>query len=304
MVDMQTTHHLPDLDLLRCFQCLHDERHLTRAARRAGLSQPAMSRALGRLREVFSDPLFVRTRHGMSPTPRADQLAPGVRAVLEATVALVQPATFDPARLVRTFAIGTSDFFDVDLIPRLVGRLAEVAPKVSIATRPLTDDQGPALRDGRLDLLIGVRASVPSDAMVGQLFEDGFVCAVRRDHPTVGKRLTLDHFVALPHLMIAPGGTPGGPVDDALAARGLARTIVVRTHTFLSAPAIIARSDLVLTAPRRVLEPLARAFGLKLLAPPLPTPRFTILQAWHPRVHHDPVHGWFRRMVVDVVRRS
>ncbi len=294
----------PELEILRCFIHLHRERHLTRAARHAGLSQPAMSRALGRMRDVFGDRLFVRTPRGMLPTPRAEALAPEVAAVLAAADALVQPASFDPARLERTFAIATPDMLEADLVPRLIETLAREAPGVTIATRPATPPSSDALASGRIDLLVGVRASVPNDAVAARLFDDGFLCAVRRRHPRVGKRLTLARFLELPHLQIAPRGDPGGVVDSALDALGMSRRIVARTHGFLSAPAIVASSDLILTAPTRVLRPLAGPFRLRLLAPPLELPRFTIWQAWHPRVHDDPAHAWFRGKIAEAARST
>ena len=121
--------------------------------------------------------------------------------------------------------------------------------------------------------MISVRDAIPRDARITKLYDAGFVCAVRRNHPRVGKRLTLERYCELPHLLIAPAGNPGSRVDSLLAARGLARRVVVRVHTFLSAPAIVASSDLVLTAPSRVLEPVARPFRLRLLPPPLDGPR-------------------------------
>ena len=298
---MQDLHECPELDLLRCFAVLHHERHLSRAATRVGLSQPAMSRVLGRLRDAFGDPLFVRTPRGMVPTTRADALAPRVRAVLDAADALIRPAAFDPATLVRTFTIGMSDFFHALLIPRLIDRLAG-APGVRIQTRPLEDDVSDALASGRLDLTIGVREAAPSEARLGKLYDERFVCAVRRDHPRVGKRLSLERFIALPHLLIAPVGNPGSIVDTALAARGLSRDVVVRVHTFQSAPAIVASSDLIVTAPSRLLEPLAQPFRLRLLPPPIEVPGFPVFAAWHPRVHDDPAHAWFRGALVAASR--
>ena len=186
---MHLANDVPDLDLLRCFAMLHHERHLSRAALRVGLSQPAMSRALGRLRDAFDDPLFVRTPRGMLPTSRADVLAPQILAVLDAAGALIRPAAFDPRTLVRTFVIGAVDFFDAESIPRLVEILERDAPGVSVQTRPLGDDVADALATGRLDLLIGVRESIPGDARAIKLYDERFLCAVRRDHPRVGKRI-------------------------------------------------------------------------------------------------------------------
>jgi DNA-binding transcriptional LysR family regulator len=292
-----------ELSLLRCFATLYREQHLSRAAQRIGLSQPAMSRSLGRLRDAFGDPLFVRTRHGMLPTPRADTLAPSVNELLAAAAALVRPTAFDPARLERTFVLGTSDYSDADLMPALVDILAREAPGVAVTTRPLGDHIGDTLATGRLDVMITVREVVPADATVVGLYDEGFVCAVRKGHPRVGKRLTLERFCELSHLLIAPSGNPGSRVDNALAARGLTRHVAVRTHTFLSAPAIIAASDLVLTAPTRLFEPLAKAYGLRLLPTPLELGHFSIVAAWHPRLHEDRAHAWFRSKIVEASKR-
>jgi len=300
---MPATNDGPSLDLLRCFALLHDERHVTRAARRAGLSQPAMSRALDRLRDMFGDALFVRTPRGMLPTARADELVPRVRSVLQATDALLRPASFDPTTLVRTFVIGTTDFPDAELMPRLVAVLAREAPGVTLQSRPFdATTVGDALASGRLDVILSIREAIPAEARMTKLYDERFLCAVRRDHPGVGKRLTLERYCALPHLLIAPSGNPGSRVDSLLAARGLSRRVVVRVHTFLSAPAIVASSDLVLTAPARVLEPLARPFRLRLLPPPLEVPPISLHVAWHPRVDDDPAHAWFRGILVRASR--
>ena len=299
---MRAMHETPDLDLLRCFASLHSERHLTRAANRVGLSQPAMSRALIRLREAFRDPLFVRATRGMVPTPRADQLATQVSAVLDAARALVEPAAFAPAQLTRNFTIGSTDFFDADLMPRMIATMGEVAPHATLVTRPITADLDDALATGRLDLALGVKVNIPPGAMTTRLYEDTFVCAIRQDHPLAGKKLTLARFVELSHLFIAPGGTPGGPVDDALAARGLHRRIAARTHSFMSAPSIIAHTDLILTAPRRVIAHLAKPFGLHVLPVPLPLPGIPIYMMWHPRVQADPTHAWFRGLLATAAK--
>ena len=296
---MRSVHHL-DVELLRLFDALHRERHVTRAARVSGLSQPAMSRALGRMRAAFEDELFVRTPSGMIPTPRADELAPAVRRVLEGVDALARPVKFDPAKLVRDFTIAAVDMFDADLLPRLVRALEDTS--VNVTLRPLAAESGDLLARGAIDLLIGVRATLPADAIAAHLFDEDFVCAVRRGHPRVSRKLTLATFVELPHLLVAPRGDPGGTVDAALAARGLRRRVAVRTHAFQSAPLIVARSDLVLTAPRRVLVPVAKAFDLRILPPPIELRSFGVFQAWHPRVQNDPVHAWFRGIVTAAAR--
>lgn len=295
---MRVVHDLPDLDLLVVLQALLREQHLTRAARRVGLSQPAMSRALSRLRERFGDPLFARSPKGMTPTPRAEALAPEIDALLESARALLRPAAFHPAALTRTFVVGSVDFLEAEVLPRLAGVFSEEAPKAGISSRPLrADDTADALATGRLDLVVGVRDNVPEGAVVTHLFDDEFVCVVREGHPTVKRKLSLDRFVELSHVLIAPRGEKGGIVDTVLAGLGKSRRVAVQTQTFLAAPLLVAETDLVLTGPRRILVPMAARLGLRLLAPPVQIPGFSIWMGWHPRVQEDPAHVWFRGAV-------
>lgn len=293
---------VPDLELLALFAALHGERHLTRAAARAGKSQPAMSRALARMRALFGDPLFVRTRAGMVPTPRADALAPEVRRLLDEATALVQTRAFAPAELARTFVIGTSDLFEAHLLPRLTTLVAREAPRVDVAMRTVPDDPVQELVDGRLDLVILPRTSLPEGIVTAHLFDDTFLCAVRKGHPEVKRTLSLERYVALRHVQIAPRGRPGGPVDDALAALGLSRRVAIRTPSFLAAPLLVARSDMVITAPRTVLEPLAELLGLRTFPVPVDVPGFRVHAAWHARVSQDPAHRWFRGVVTRASR--
>lgn len=294
----------PDLELLRLFEFLYRERHLTRAAARAGRSQPAMSRALARMRELFKDPLFVRTPRAMVPTARADTLAPEVARVLAQARALVRPERFDVSALDRTFSIATSDMVEQQLVAGVVHRMREVAPKVDLSFRPVGNDLDDLLSSGQLDLAFAPQTNLPAGVVSQHLFDDTFLCAVRTGHPVVKKRLTLEHFVSLAHIQIAPRGLPGGPVDRALGARGLSRRVAVRTPSFLTAPILVASSDLILTAPTRVLLPLAAPFAFRTFPPPLPLEGFRIHQMWHPRSHDDPAHRFFRNLVADVARAS
>ena len=177
----------PSFELLRDFDALFRERHLTRAAARAGRSQPAMSRSLRQLREVFGDALFVRTSRGMIPTPRAEVLAPRVEALLTSARALVEKSSFDPRTLVRSFVIGASDLVDMQVFARLAAILAEEAPKVDLVSIAAVSATPDALADGRVDLWTGPEQSVPAGMKCQHLFDDAFLCAVRQDHPVLGK---------------------------------------------------------------------------------------------------------------------
>lgn len=297
---MRAMHDVPDLDLLRMFEHLHRERHLTRAARRAGLSQPAMSRALGRLRAVFGDPLFVRSATGMVPTPRAEALMPRIQGLLDEARALLHAENFVPSAIERAFVVGTTDYIEAELLPRLVPRVAEQAPRVTITSRSVAD--GADAIGAQLDLVIAPLYALPSEFRSMHMFDDELVCAVRADHPRVRGTLALSRYLELAHVLIAPRGRPGGPVEQALAALGKTRHVAVYTQSFLSAPLLVSRTDLVLTAPARVLGPLAAPFGLRLLTPPLELRSFPVHQAWHPRFDHDPAHAWFRALVAEAAR--
>jgi DNA-binding transcriptional LysR family regulator len=198
--------------------------------------------------------------------------------------------------------LGSTDFIESTLLPRLARRVAALAPKVRLVARSLGRDAPELLLAGRLDLLIAPRGGMPSDALTQHLFDDGFVCAVRAGHPKVQKRLSLATFVELSHVLIAPRGEPGGPVERALAERGLSRHVAVETSSFLAAPVLVAETDLVLTGPTRVLEPLAARFGLALFPPPLELGTFPVHQGFHPRAQGDPAHAWLRGLVVEAAR--
>jgi DNA-binding transcriptional LysR family regulator len=304
MMIMRQMDDAPDFDLLAVFAALYRERHLTRAALRLGKSQPATSRALERLRALLGDALFVRAPRGMLPTPRAEALAAEVDRVLESARALVHRERFEPSALERTFVIGTSDLVEAEVLRPLSAELARRAPRVDLLTKRVVDaDLADALAEGRLDLVIVPEISLPASVMRQHLFDGDFLCAVRRDHPRAKRKLSLETYLALLHVQIAPRGEPGGPVDDALAARGLARRVAVRTPSFLAAPLLVASSDHVLTAPAMTLRPLARPLGLRLHEPPIALRGFRIFQAWHPRTQDDAAHRWFRGLVAEVTRR-
>jgi DNA-binding transcriptional LysR family regulator len=292
-----------DLNLLVALDALLEERHVTRAARRLGLSQPAASHALARLRELLRDPLLVRSGATLVPTPRASALVRDVRAILDSIRATLAGGVFDPATSTRHFALGAADYFELVVLPALVHALAVAAPGIDLVVRPVGGDAAPALGDGKLDVFFAV------DALAGAahirrrpLFDEGYVCAVRAGHPVLRRGLDLDRFLQLGHVFIAPGGTRGGVVDDALARRKKVRRVVAMVPSFLAAPAIVASSDLIVTMPVRPAKRLASAFDLRLLEPPIALPRFTVSAYWHDRVQEDPAHVWLREQLVAVSR--
>jgi DNA-binding transcriptional LysR family regulator len=292
-----------NLNLLVVLDALLAERHVSRAARRLGLSQPAVSNALAQLRGLLGDPLFVRGHAGMVPTPRALALAAPLRAALAGLEeALGQPG-FEPATAQLTFVIAASDFVEFVLIPRLLARLSREAPgvKLQLPSWPHTRVP-PGLDSGEIDLTIGFFGSLPAGHHQGPLFPDGFACVVRKDHPRVGKKLTLETYLSLQHVLVTTETAGPGVVDLALEKLGKSRTVGLRLSHFLMVPPIIAATDFVAALSDRVVEAFAAPLQLRVLAPPLPLPRGTVAQVWHQRTHHSAAHRWLRQVVTEVAR--
>jgi DNA-binding transcriptional LysR family regulator len=305
---MVNIHHMNlnrvDLNLLVAFDALLSEQSVTRAAERLGLSQPAMSSALGRLRRLVGDPILVRTATRMVPTQRAMELVGPVREILrQIEVALSAPAPFDPASTKRRFRIATNDYVEVVLLPKLVRELARVAPGIDLDVRPLGPDfPDEAMQTGKLDLAIGFAHSAPVELHSQILFKDRFICAVRADHPGVGRRLTPQQYADLPHVMVSPSGGVTGVVDSALSLHGLERRVAVTVPHFVVAPHVVAQSDCIVTLAERVARSFAEILPLRLLKPPVVLPGFRVAMIWHERSAHDPAQQWLRETLKAVSR--
>jgi DNA-binding transcriptional LysR family regulator len=291
-----------DLNLLVAFDALLLERNVTEAAERIGLSQPAMSHALGRLRKLLGDPLLVRTPQGMAPTPRAQALAGPIRQILtQVRQTLKELPAFDPASARQTFTLAATDYAELLLLPRLMERLAIMAPGISLNVLPLGEGMPKVeLESGRLDLALGPFRETLSELHHQTLFHERFVCVVRADHPSVGKQLSLKKFLALSHVLISHRGTVAGVVDLALAAQGLQRHVALATPHFLIAPLVVAQTNLILTLAERVARFFAAHLPLRLLEPPVKLSGFDTPQIWHERMHHDPAHQWLRGVLAEL----
>ena len=288
-----------DLASLLTLDALLQESSVKGAARRLGLSAPAVSHALARLRERLDDELLVRAGRHMVLTPRADALRPVVRdAVLAAGRVFEPPQDFDPARLERTFTVRLTDYVLVVFGDELDARVRSQAPNVSFRYAPNSPDDADQLRQGTSDLAIGIYGTLPPELKTRSIITDRFVCVVRADHSTVGERLTLDDFVALEHVLIAPRGRPGGYIDALLAERGLERRVRRTVPYFQLALEMIARSDMILTVSERIALKLQHKLHLRILETPLPVRPFALSMVWHPRWDSDPAHRWLRNELV------
>jgi DNA-binding transcriptional LysR family regulator len=293
-----------DLNLVVVLRALLDERSVSRAARRLGLSQSATSHALGRLREVVKDPLFVRTRTGLVPTARAEAMATSVRTSLDALdETLFARAPFDPGTVKRTFHIRPSDYVEFLVIPRLVERLVQVAPGVDLFARATATEPALALEQGELDLLIQPpRTGEQTEGFhMQKLWDEQFVGIARQGHPLARGRVTLKQFASARHVLVAPRGQPGGGrIDEALRERGLERRIAFRTPSFLAAPQVVAATDLVMILPARLATALAGQLRLAMFQAPVEIPGFEMAMFWHDRHDADPVHAFLRMEVARV----
>jgi DNA-binding transcriptional LysR family regulator len=299
---MQTVHvGAFDLNLLLAFEALWIERHVTRAARRVGLTQSAMSHALARLRTQLEDPLFQPTPRGLQPTARAHALAPPLGEALELLRrAVTTPPPFSPAALRRTFTVATGDYGDLAVLPRLMARLSREAPLVQLVLRPMQAEGGRGLLSGEHDLALGVMRP-DGDGILGEvLFDDRLVCLLRAGHPAARRPLTLERFVALSHVLVSPTGSGEAQVDVALRQRGLVRQLALRVPHFLSAPLVVATTDYICTLPERVAQAVAAANRLVVRPPPLPLPGFSFSQFWHTRNDDDAAHRWLRSLLREL----
>jgi DNA-binding transcriptional LysR family regulator len=290
-----------DLNLLSAFEALWAERNVTRAARRIGLSQSALSHALKRLREQLADPLFEPSPGGMIPTPRAQALAtPLADAMTLIRAALEAPPPFAARRLKRSFTLATADYGELVILPRLLRRISREAPDVTLLVRPLGDHPERDLASGLHDLVLTPQLGADPWLRSAPLFDDRFVCLLRRGHPLARRKLTLSRYVALLHVLVSPQGAGESAVDVALRQVGKTRRVAVRVPHFLVAPLVIAESDHVITLPERLVEAMAPLRRLTVHPTPIAVPPFSISQFWHERNDVDPAHRWLRELVAQV----
>jgi DNA-binding transcriptional LysR family regulator len=284
------------LNLVAALDALLQERSVSAAAARCGITQSGMSHALAELRRLLGDALLVRIGNTMQLTPRAAHLAPGLRRGLdEIELALAGEAPFDPARSERVLRLGASDAATVAVVPRLLARVRPAAPRLRFEVLPLTRIDGPgALETGELDLLITAPLPERSGLRRAVLYHDGFVCVLRRDHPALRRRFDLEAYLSLEHVVVTTGDRGASVIDHHLERLGRARTIALRVGYFLAAPVIVAGSDLVVSMPALAAAALVRGHPLACRPVPLPMRRGPISMVWHERYADDPVSQWLR----------
>ncbi len=289
-----------DLNLLVVLDVLLDERSVSRAAERLNLSQPAVSGGLKRLRETFEDPLFVRTRQGIRPTPQALDLIAPVKTVLRDIDAILSVAGFDPDDAETVFTVAATDYAQMTFLAPLMREVHRTAPNIrfSVVTTDIPRMPGQFERQ-EIDFAITVPEMAPPNVHTIDLFEDRYVCAASAGHPGATPGMSLDAFCALDHVLVTPSsGGFYGPTDDALAKLGRQRRVSVSVPNFLSLPGILADSEFITVAPERILRPFEDS--LKIFPAPLPLPAFKVIAAWHELSARSPAHGWLRDRMISL----
>jgi DNA-binding transcriptional LysR family regulator len=292
-----------DLNLLVIFDAVFQSRNLTAAGRELGLSQPAMSHALGRLRSTFNDPLFVRLPRGLQPTPLADEIAPSLIHGLSEIRGSLERKTFDPAHSRRVFRVAQGDIAEAVHLPRLLREVEKTASGIrlhslEIAGPRLTD----ALGDGEVDLATGVGYALGAGCREARLFESEYACVVRADHPAIGSRLTLKQFKDGRHILVSPKGAVhhGSVIEKALSRRGVAARIAVEISHFNGVAALVTSSDLIATVPMGLARTMKQLANIKVLPAPIPLPKFVVSLYWHERFHRDPANIWLRNIYLGL----
>lgn len=291
-----------DLNQLVLFQQLMVERRVSRVAEVLGLTQPAVSNTLAKLRRQFGDDLFVRTPAGMVPTPFAEQLAEPIGYALGMIHSgLNQHSRFDPASVKRSVTIGMTDIGEIVFLPELVERLRREAPGVSLGTvRTTATNLRDDMEAGKVDLAIGPLPQLKAGFFQRRLFRQRYVCLFRKGHALDRRRLTLADFKAAQHLIIVSAGTGHGKVDDLIRRAGVERSVRLTVPHFVSVGHILRRSDMVATVTERLAESLVEPFDLAYRPHPVDLPEIAINVFWHAKVHRSPAHQWLRGVVFDL----
>ncbi len=300
-----------DLNLLKYLDVLLREQSVTRAAEQLGITQPAMSNGLKRLRQLFGDPLLIRTSEGMTATERAQELRPLVRQVLAQTELMLTPdEVFRPEASRRVFRIMTSDYAEATLVPRIVRRLRREAPQVVLDFLTPSDVSYADMEQGRVDMAINRFNEIPGSFHQVTLWRDAFSCLLNRDNP-IADGFDLDAYLSAQHIWVSKTGfgvgfgmNPDklgglGWIDQALMRIGKARRISIFTRHY-QMPALLAmNNDLVATLPQRIARMQARNPDLLIKEPPFEIPAFELKMAWSPMLHHNTAHRWLRRLIQE-----
>lgn len=302
---MSVIHHLNltgvDLNLLVVFDALITEQHLTRAALKIGLSQPATSNALSRLRKLFNDDLFIKTSKGMAPTPRAIELAESIhQSLLQVQTAIYSEPEFIPQTSERVFRLGMDDYSELVFLPKLLAEIEILAPKVKIQVRSTNWIRSPKLLDADdIDLAIGHCPQFQPWHQKQLLYEEHFVCVASSERFKNRKAITLEEYVAAAHLLVSPKEDMVGLVDEALARQNLSRNIVMSVPNFLIVPFILVNTNFIATLPAHLVKTFVEVWQLYAWTLPFEMAGFSVDLLWHSKNGREAGHVWLRNLIAQ-----
>ena len=291
-----------DLNLLLVFDAMHRHRHVTRAGEDLGLSQPAMSAALGRLRTVLADPLFVRSGAEMRPTPRADSLRDTVRQVMQMIeTRVLQPSDFDPLTSARSLTLLAPDIAEVNFLPRLLAHLATHAPGVSVKTLAMPRHAAAmALESGAAEMAIGYFPDLQKAGFFRQrLIRSSHVCLLRKDHPDIGSKISLKQFLQASHAVVKPDGREH-VFEIFLKEKRIVRRVAVELSHFMSLLPIVESANLIATVPRDLAEFFVQHGQVRYVDTPIKSPVIDVHLFWHQQFAKDPAHTWLRKVIFEL----
>jgi DNA-binding transcriptional LysR family regulator len=295
-----------DLNLLVIFDAMARHRSVSRTADAVGLSQPATSAALARLRAVFDDALFVRAGSQMEPTPRALELAPIVHQVVETIHReILQPPAFDPLTSERAFTLLMPDIGEVAFLPGVLRRLRQEAPQVKLQASAMPRHAAAeALESGAAELAVGFYPDLHKAGFFHQgLFRTSYTCITAAANPSVPARLTMKQYLAAKHIVVRPDGREHA-LDRYLRDKGFERDVALELSHFISLLSLLPGTDLVATVPQDIATVLERHIAVRRIDLPFKPPQIEVQQFWHRRMHHDAGHVWLRGVVHEVNRRE
>ncbi|MFC3033235.1 LysR family transcriptional regulator [Pseudoalteromonas fenneropenaei] len=293
-----------DLNLLPVFLMLMEERSVTRAAERLGITQPALSNSLNRLRDTFQDPLFIRARYGIKPTQLAEEITPTIAAALaQLDELIVNQQEFQPENAERLFTLAPNSYVELVLMPALIAKARALAPKIKFRMTPFGNDLAETgAISGTTAMVLGRIVSPPDNFVVQHLMDDGLACVVRKDHPDIQNAISRYQYEKLKHVNVLPPGKLRAGLFQALDQQNLKREVAVSVTHFLAIPEILVVTNYCATLPKLLCKILERDPRLKILPTPVDLGSFPIHMGWHVRYRLDPAHRWLRMLVQQLVK--
>lgn len=295
-----------DLNLLVIFNELLVERRVSKVADKLGVTQSSVSNALGRLRKLLQDDLFLRTSKGMDPTPYASELAEPIRAALESIrSSLNKQSNFSPTTSTRKFTIGMADVGEIYFLPDLMDKLAHIAPNVSVSTvRNTAVNLKDAMESGQVDLAMGLLPQLKGGFMQRSLFEQAYVCMFRQGHSLQGKKISLKQFAEADHVVVVSPGTGHAKADEMIERKGIRRHVRLTVPHYVAVGHMLSTTDMVATVPERYAMRCLVPFKLAYVKHPVDLPKIGINLFWHAKAHKEPGNQWLRQVIADLFSDS